>query len=90
MPRNSASKKAWWLASAIVLTWRGDEPSGQNIKIASTHASLTRPGLEQTRRPYYKEMGTAWQQAGRQGPARTLEDDDLACCAAIGSMRHGS
>ena len=28
-------KKAWWLANAIVPTWRGGEPSGQSIKIAS-------------------------------------------------------
>lgn len=28
-------KKAWRLANAIVPTWRGGEPSGQSIKIAS-------------------------------------------------------
>jgi hypothetical protein len=35
MPRSSASKKAWWLANAIVPMWRGGEPSAKNIKIAS-------------------------------------------------------
>ena len=40
-------KKAWWLANAIVPTWRGGEPSGQSIKIASNlsvWSSSTRPG----------------------------------------------
>ena len=41
------SKKAWWLASAIVPTSPGGEPSGQNIKTASNlsvWSSSTRPG----------------------------------------------
>ena len=40
-------KKAWWLANAIVPTWRGGAPSGQSIKIASKlsgWSSSTRPG----------------------------------------------
>jgi len=40
-------KKAWWLANAIAPTWRGGEPNGQNIKIASRlsgWSSSTRPG----------------------------------------------
>ena len=40
-------KKAWWLANAIVPTWRGGGRSGQSIKIASNlsvSSSSTRPG----------------------------------------------
>ena len=33
--RSSASKKAWWLANAIVPTWRGGASSGQSIKTGS-------------------------------------------------------
>ena len=40
MPRSSASKKAWWLANAIVLTWRGGAASGRSIKIASMAVRL--------------------------------------------------
>jgi transposase len=47
-------KKAWWLASAIVPTWPGDEPSGSNMKIASklsVWSSSMRPGPEPTWHP---------------------------------------
>ena len=47
-------KKAWWLANAIVPTWRGGAPSGQSIKIASKlsgWSSSTRPGPGPTWRP---------------------------------------
>jgi transposase len=43
----SFKKKAWWLASAIAPTSRGDGRSGQGIKIASSlnaWSSSTRPG----------------------------------------------
>jgi transposase len=43
----SFKKKAWRLANAIDPTWRGGEPSGQNIKVASKlsdWSSSTRPG----------------------------------------------
>jgi hypothetical protein len=42
-------KKAWWLANAIVPTWRGAAPSGQSIKTASNlsgWSSSTKPGPE--------------------------------------------
>src|SRR6185503_10629660 len=47
MLRSSASKKAWWLANAIVPTSPDDEPGGSNIKIASNlsvWSSSMRPG----------------------------------------------
>ncbi len=50
----SFKKKAWWLANAMVLTWRGDEANGRSIKIASTPRALslsTRPGPGQIWRP---------------------------------------
>jgi transposase len=50
----SFKKQAWWLANAIVLTWRGDEASGRSIKIVSTLRGLsssTRLGPGQTWRP---------------------------------------
>src|SRR5262249_54984759 len=44
-------KKAWWLASASVRTWRGDGDRGRSIKAAShlsAWCSSTRPGPKPT------------------------------------------
>jgi len=56
MPRTLASKKASWLANAIVPTSLGGEPSGSNTKIASSlsvWSSSTRPGPE----PIWRHCG---------------------------------
>lgn len=71
-------KKAWRLANAIVPTWRGGEPSGQSIKIASKlsgWSSSTRLGPGPIWRPCGD--GAARTQTSCQGSPWPLEDHDL-------------
>ena len=77
MPRSSASKKAWWLANAIVPTWPGGEHSGQSAPLERQLFLLPKysPDLNPIEQVFAKLKHLL-----RKATARTVD----AVCAAIG------